>query len=39
VQLEAEAAGLGRSDRRIVRLMFAAQDTRLAEPLRFQAAK
>jgi hypothetical protein len=39
VQLEAEAAGLGRSDRRIVRLMFAAQDTRLTEPLRFPAAK
>jgi len=35
VQLEAEAPGMGRTDRRIVRLMFAAQDTRLAEPLRF----
>ena len=39
IQLEAEAAGLGRTDRRIVRLWFAAQDTRLAEPLRFPAAK
>jgi hypothetical protein len=39
VQLEAEAPGLGRSDRRIVRLMFAAQDTRLAEPLRFPSTK
>ena len=39
IQLEAEAAGLGRTDRRIVRLWFAAQDTRLTEPLRFPAAK
>jgi len=39
VQLEAEAPGLGRTERRIVRLWFAAQDARLAEPLRFSAAK
>jgi hypothetical protein len=39
VQLEADAPGLGRSDRRIVRLMFAAQDTRIAEPLRFASPK
>ena len=39
IQLEAEAPGLGRTDRRIVRLWFAAQDTRLAEPLRFPAPK
>ena len=35
VQLEAEAPGLGRTDRRVVRLWFAAQDTRLAKPLAF----
>ena len=39
VQLEAEAPGLGRTERRIVRLMFAAQDTKLDEPLRFAAPK
>ena len=39
VQLEADAPGLGRTDRRIVRLWFAAQDTTLPEPLRFPAAK
>ena len=37
VQLEAEAPGLGRTNRQIVRLWFAAQDTRIAEPLRFAA--
>jgi Carboxypeptidase regulatory-like domain len=35
LQLEAEAAGLGRSERRVVRLWFRAQNVRLAEPLRF----
>jgi hypothetical protein len=35
IQLEADAPGLGRTDRRIVRLWFAAQDVRLAQPLRF----
>lgn len=39
IQLEAEAPGLGRSERRVVRLWFAAQDVRLGEPLRFAAAK
>ena len=39
IQLEAEAPGLGRTERRVVRLWFAAQDTRLAEPLRFPAPK
>ena len=39
IQLEAEAAGLGRTDRRILRLWFAAQDAKLAEPLRFSATK
>jgi hypothetical protein len=39
IQLEAEAAALGRTDRRIVRLWFAAQDVQIAEPLRFAAAK
>jgi len=39
IQLEAESPELGRSDRRIVRLMFAAQDTRLIDPLRFPVAK
>ena len=37
VQLEAVAPGLGRTNRQIVRLWFAAQDTRLTEPLRFPA--
>jgi len=39
IQLEAEAPGRGRTDRRIVRLWFAAQDVQIAEPLRFAAAK
>ena len=39
VQLEAEAEGLGRSDRRIVRLWFRAQNTSLTEPLRFKEAR
>ncbi|KAB2850695.1 MAG: carboxypeptidase regulatory-like domain-containing protein [Hyphomicrobiaceae bacterium] len=33
LQLEAEAAGLGRSERRVVRLWFKAQNVTLAEPL------
>ena len=39
VQLEAEAPGLGRTNRQIVRLWFAAQDAHLPEPLRFAGAK
>ncbi len=39
VQLEAEAKSLGRTERRILRLWFAAQDATLAEPLRFAAPK
>jgi hypothetical protein len=39
IQLEADAPGLGRTDRRIVRLWFAAQDVQLAQPLRFAAPK
>jgi hypothetical protein len=39
IQLEAEAPGLGRTDRRILRLWFAAQDAQLAEPLRFTERK
>ena len=39
IQLEAATPALGRTDRRIVRLWFAAQDTRLSEPLRFPAPK
>lgn len=39
IQLEATADGLGRTDRRIVRLWFAAQDVRLEAPLRFAAAR
>ena len=39
VQLEAAAPGLGRTDRRSVRLWFAAQDTSLEAPLRFAAPK
>jgi hypothetical protein len=35
LQLEAETAGLGRSERRVVRLWFRAQNMVLAEPLRF----
>jgi Carboxypeptidase regulatory-like domain len=37
LQLEAEATGLGRSERRVVRLWFRAQNVSLAEPLRFSA--
>lgn len=37
VQLEAETDALGRSERLEVRLWFAAQDTRLAQPIRFKA--
>jgi hypothetical protein len=36
VQLEAETAALGRSERLEVRLWFAAQDARLEQPLRFK---
>ena len=39
IQLEAEAPSLGRTERRIVRLWFAAQDTTIAEPLRFSVRK
>ena len=39
IQLEAEAPGLGRTDRRIVRLWFAAQDKTVAEPLRFSKSR
>lgn len=39
IQLEAEAKGLGRTERRVLRLWFAAQDATLAEPLRFPAPK
>ena len=39
IQLEADAPGLGRTDRRIVRLWFAAQDVTLAQPLRFATSK
>jgi hypothetical protein len=39
VQVEAEAMGLGRTNRQVVRLWFAAQDKVLEEPLRFQAPK
>ncbi len=39
IQLEAEAPGLGRSERRVVRLWFAAQDVRLDQPLRFATSK
>jgi hypothetical protein len=35
VQLEAEAPGLGRSNRLVLRLWFRAQNRVLAEPLRF----
>jgi hypothetical protein len=34
LQLEAESASLGRSERRVIRLWFRAQNVRLAEPLR-----
>ena len=39
IQLEATAPGFGRSDRRILRLWFAAQDAQLDEPLRLAASK
>ncbi|HEY1328310.1 MAG TPA: carboxypeptidase-like regulatory domain-containing protein [Casimicrobiaceae bacterium] len=39
IQLEADAPGLGRSERRVVRLWFAAQDVKLARPLRFPPPK
>lgn len=39
IQLEAQAPGLGRTDRRIVRLWFAAQDVTLREPLRFAGSR
>jgi hypothetical protein len=39
IQLEAEAPGLGRTDRRVLRLWFAAQDARLPQPLRFAGPK
>ena len=39
IQLEAEVPGMGRTDRRVLRLWFAAQDAQLAEPLRFAAPK
>ena len=39
IQLEAESPELGRSDRRVVRLMFAAQDTKVIEPLRFAKSR
>lgn len=39
IQLEAEAPGLGRSERRVVRLWFRSQDARLTEPLRLPASR
>ena len=39
IQLEAETPGLGRTDRRVVRLWFAAQDVKIDEPLRFAVVK
>jgi hypothetical protein len=39
IQLEADAPSLGRTDRRVVRLWFAAQDVKLAAPLRFAAPR
>lgn len=38
VQLEAETAALGRSERYELRLWFAAQDARLEQPIRFKPA-
>jgi hypothetical protein len=35
LQLQAEAPGLGRSERRTVRLLFKGEDVTLREPLRF----
>jgi hypothetical protein len=37
LQLEAETASLGRTERRVVRLWFRAQNVALSEPLRFNA--
>lgn len=39
IQLEAEAPGRGRSERRIVRLWFRSQDVALSEPLRLPAPR
>lgn len=39
IQLEAEAPGFGRSERRIVRLWFRSQDARLTEPLRLPVSR
>jgi ribosomal protein S19E (S16A) len=39
IQLEAEAPGLGRTERRILRLWFAAQDASIASPLQFPPPK
>jgi Carboxypeptidase regulatory-like domain len=39
LQLEAEAPGLGRSERRVVRLWFRAQNVNLSEPLQFAAER
>jgi hypothetical protein len=39
IQLEADAPGLGRTDRSVVRLMFAGQDINVVEPLRFSKAQ
>ena len=39
IQLEATTPELGRTDRRVLRLWFAAQDAKISEPLRFPAPK
>jgi hypothetical protein len=39
LQLEAEAPGLGKSDRRVVRLWFRSQDVRLALPLKLAGSR
>ncbi len=39
VQLEAQTEALGRTNRYVLRLWFAAQDARLPEPLRFKKAQ
>jgi hypothetical protein len=39
IQLEAEAPGLGRTERRILRLWFAAQDASIGLPLQFPPPK
>jgi hypothetical protein len=39
LQLEAEAPGLGKSDRRVVRLWFRSQDVRLAVPLKLAGTR